>query len=104
MTSDMTMAINLVCNLLMALCGMWLLTERSMSRVVRIYCALIACGGAVNAAGMLAALTDFRDFSYGYVWPGEVVVNIGATAMMLRWTWRARRRRKGLAIDAQPAA
>jgi hypothetical protein len=53
---------------------------------------------------MLAALTDFRDFSYGDVWPGEVVVNIGATAMMLRWTWRARRRRKGLAIDAQPAA
>ncbi|UPG85326.1 hypothetical protein L2Y94_18785 [Luteibacter aegosomatis] len=101
--TDVTMAINLVCNFSMCLCGMWLLTEPSMSRVVRIYCALIACGGAVNTAGMLAALTDFRGFSYGDVWPGEAIVNVGAAAMMLRWTWRARRRRKGLSVDAQHA-
>lgn len=98
---DVTMAINLVCNLAMGLCGMWLLTERSMGRLVRIYCALIACGGAVNAAGMLAALLDFHDLNYGDIWPGEVIVNIGAAAMMLRWTWRARQRRKGRLVDVR---
>lgn len=96
---DATMAINLACNFVMCLCGMWLLTERTMGRLVRIYCALIACGGAVNTAGMLAALTDFHNFSYGDIWPGEVIVDIGATAMMLRWTWRARQRRKGLPVN-----
>ncbi|HEV2681337.1 MAG TPA: hypothetical protein VGV14_12610 [Rhodanobacter sp.] len=82
------MIVNLGCSLIMTACGLWILTERRMSRVVRIFCALIATGGSVNALGMIAALCNLGNFVYGDIWPGEVIVNIGTSALMMRWTWR----------------
>ena len=87
------MTINLACSLIMAVCGLWVLTERDMPRTVRICCALIASGGSVNALGMLAALFGVGKFVYGDIWPGEVIVNIGAAALMTRWIWQTRKGR-----------
>jgi len=85
------MTINLACSLIMAICGLWVLTGRQMSRTVRVCCALIAAGGSVNAMGMLAALFSVGKFVYGDIWPGEVIVNIGVSALMTRWIWQTRR-------------
>ena len=41
------MIINLCCSTAMALCGWWVLTDRSMPMLVRLFCALIATGGSV---------------------------------------------------------
>ncbi|WP_426286526.1 hypothetical protein [Luteibacter sp. E-22] len=90
------MIVNLCCSAIMSLCGFWLLTERSMSRAVRINCALVACGGTVNSLGMIAALSHYGGFVYGDIWPGEAIVNVGAAALMFRWTWLSRRQRKGV--------
>jgi hypothetical protein len=84
--------INLCCSLIMAVCGFWLLTERSMPQSVRLFSTLIATGGSVNVLGMSAALFHLSGFVYGEIWPGEVIVNIGAAALMLRWTLLVRRR------------
>lgn len=91
------MVVNLFCSVLMSICGFWLLTERSMSRAVRINCALVACGGSVNSMGMIAALGHYGGFVYGDIWPGEVIVNVGAAALMVRWTWLSRQRRRAVA-------
>lgn len=88
------MIINLCCSLTMTACGLWLVTERSMPQLVRIFCTLIASGGSVNVFGMGAALLNIGDFVYGNIWPGEVIVNIGAAALMLRWTLQVRRRQQ----------
>jgi hypothetical protein len=82
------MIVNLACSLAMTTCGLWILTGQHMSRLVRIFCALIATGGSVNALGMIAALCNLGNFVYGDIWPGEVIVNIGTSALMMRWTWR----------------
>lgn len=94
------MIINLCCSLAMTACGLWLLTERSMPKLVRVFCALIACGGTVNVLGMLAALLRTGDFMYGSIWPGEVIVNIGTSALMMRWTLQVRRRQQQIDVTA----
>lgn len=88
------MMTNLACSLIMAACGLWILTGRQMSREVRLCCALIASGGSVNAMGMLAASFHVGEFVYGDIWPGEVIVNIGAAALMTRWIWQTRQSKK----------
>lgn len=92
------MIINLCCSLAMTACGLWLLTERSMPRLVRVFCTLITSGGSVNVFGLVAALLDVGDFVYGNIWPGEVIVNIGTAALMLRWTVLVRRRQQQLDV------
>ena len=84
------MIVNLCCSIGMAACGLWLTSSNSMPRLVRIYCALIACGGSVNSIGMLCALLNVHGFTYGDIWPGEAIVNVGAAALMIRWTWLSR--------------
>jgi hypothetical protein len=88
------MIMNLCCSIAMSLCGFWLLTERSLPQLVRLFCTLVATGGSVNVLGMCAALIHLGDFIYGDIWPGEVIVNIGAAALMLRWTVLVRRRQQ----------
>ena len=88
------MTTNLACSLIMAVCGLWVLTGRHMPRTVRVCCALIASGGSVNALGMLAALFSVGKFVYGDIWPGEVIVNIGTAALMTHWIWQTRKRQR----------
>jgi hypothetical protein len=85
------MIVNLWCSVMMGICGLWILTERSMPRLVRISSALIATGGSVNVIGMLSALAHLGGYVPESIWPGEVIVNVGAAALMMRWTWRLRR-------------
>jgi hypothetical protein len=82
--------INLWCSLMMGACGLWILTERSMPRLVRICCALVAAGGTVNVIAMLLSVTGSGGYGAETIRPGEVFVNIGATVLMMRWTWRLR--------------
>lgn len=95
------MIVNLYCSSVMAICGLWILTEKSMPRLVRFFCALIATGGSANVIGMLAALAHVGGYEPETIWPGEVIVNIGASALMMRWTWRARRHAM---LEAEAAA
>ncbi len=92
---------NLGCSLTMAICGLWILTGRSMPRLVRVFCALIATGGTVNVLGMLAALCNIGNFVYGDIWPGEVVVNIGASALMARWIWQTRQSQRPAVVTGE---
>jgi hypothetical protein len=85
------MIVNLWCSLIMAICGLWILTERSMPRLVRTCSGLIATGGTVNIIGMLSALAHVGGYAPENIWPGEVIVNVGSSALMMRWTWRLRR-------------
>jgi len=85
--------VNLCCSVVMALSGLWLLTETAMPRIVRIFCALIACGGSVNSLGMVADLFQVGGFAYGDIWPGEAIINVGLATMLGRWTWLYRKRR-----------
>jgi hypothetical protein len=82
--------INLWCSLMMGICGLWILTERSMPRLVRICSALIATGGTVNVISMVLFLIGIGGYAAESIRPGEVFVNIGATVLMARWTWRLR--------------
>jgi hypothetical protein len=93
------MIVNLWCSLVMAICGLWILTERSMPRLVRSCSGLIATGGSVNIIGMLSALAHVGGYAPETIWPGEVIVNVGAAALMMRWTWRLRQRAMLMAGD-----
>jgi hypothetical protein len=88
----MLIIINLCCNVAMTVCGLWIVTGASQPRLERIYCALIASGSSVNALGLAAALCSATNFLYVDIWPGEVIVNLGAAALMIRWAWYTRRR------------
>lgn len=94
------MMTNLVCSLVMTICGLWVLTGRQKSREIRLCCALIASGGSVNAMGMLAASFHVGQFVYGDIWPGEVIVNVGAAALMTRWIWQMRQSKKSPVVAA----
>lgn len=86
------MIVNLWCSLVMAICGLWILTDPSMSRLVRICSGLIATGGGSNLIGMISALAHAGGYAPETIWPGEVIVNVGSAALMMRWTWRLRQR------------
>lgn len=88
----MLVIINLCCSVAMTVCGLWIVTGASQPRLERVYCALIASGSSVNVLGLVAALQDATDFLYVDIWPGEVIVNLGAAALMIRWAWYTRRR------------
>jgi hypothetical protein len=66
----------------------WLLTERRLSRVARVACAIVAAGSCVNAIGIYGMLANVDGFFYGDVWPSEVLVDIGLAALMVRWSVR----------------
>lgn len=77
----------LACTTVMFTAG-WLLTDRLLSRIARVACALVAAGACVNAIGIYGMLTSVDGFFYGDVWPSEVLVDIGLAALMVRWAMR----------------
>jgi hypothetical protein len=85
------MIVNLWCSLVMAICALWILTGQDMSRLVRIGCGLIVTGGSANIIGLLSALAHIGGYAPATIWPGEVIVNVGVAALMMRWTLRLRR-------------
>lgn len=80
---------DLACSSVMLVAGCWLLTDRTLRRVNRVSHAFIAAGALANILGIIADRVGFEDISYGKVWPGEVVVNIGLAVMMATWFWRS---------------
>jgi lipoprotein signal peptidase len=96
---------DLACSAIMLVAGCWLLTDRTLRRVNRVSHAFIAAGALANVLGIVADRVGFQDISYGKVWPGEVVVNIGLAVMMATWCWRSvsgarHRRRTGASAPA----
>jgi hypothetical protein len=83
---------DLSCSAVMMVCGCWLLTDRHLGRVLRVCHAFIAAGALVNVLGIVADRVGFHDISYGHVWPGELVVNVGVSVLMVSWVRRSRMR------------
>ncbi|HMH66883.1 MAG TPA: hypothetical protein VK519_03080 [Pinirhizobacter sp.] len=81
------------CSLVMALCGSWLLTDRHLCRLLRVCHALIAAGALTNMLGIVADRLGYEGVSYGHVWPGELITNIGTSVLMSSWVWRSVQRR-----------
>ncbi|APG05962.1 hypothetical protein BJI69_20015 [Luteibacter rhizovicinus DSM 16549] len=90
---------DLSCSAVMMACGCWLLTDRHLGRVLRVCHAFIAAGALVNVLGIVADRVGFHDISYGHVWPGEVMTNIGTAVLMSKWVWRSMRRRQAALGD-----
>lgn len=91
---------DLICSLVMMVAGCWLLTDHTLRRLNRSCHAFIATGALANVLGILADRLGYQDINYGYVWPGEVVVNIGLAVMMASWMWRSLRKRRERAVQA----
>jgi hypothetical protein len=85
---------DLVCSAVMSICGCWLLTDQHLGRLLRVCHACIAAGALVNVFGIVADRVGFHDISYGHVWPGEVIANLGTAVLLVAWTWRSMRRRR----------
>jgi hypothetical protein len=85
---------DLACSLVMMVCGCWLLTDQHLGRLLRVCHALIAAGALVNVLGIVADRVGFHDISYGYIWPGEVIANLGTAVLLAAWAWRSMRRRR----------
>lgn len=83
------------CSLVMMICGGWLLTDRHLTRLIRLCQACIAAGALANVMGIVADWIGFENISYGHVWPGEVIANLGTAVLMVSWVWRSARRRFG---------
>jgi hypothetical protein len=81
------------CSLVMMLCGAYLLTDRSLGRLIRCCHAFIAAGALVNVFGLVADYFNYKNISYGHVWPGEVIANLGTAVLMAVWLYRSARRR-----------
>lgn len=80
---------NFCCSVVMALCGSWLLTDRHLNRLLRVCHALIAAGALTNVLGIVADRLGYDDVSYGHIWPGELICNIGIAVLMSCWVWRS---------------
>lgn len=90
---------DLVGSAVMMVCGCWLLTDHGLSRLLRLCHACIAAGGLVNVLGIVADQVGFKDISYGHVWPGEVMTNLGMAVLMSVWVWCSLcRRREGTTV------
>jgi lipoprotein signal peptidase len=84
---------DLVCSVVIMISACWLLTDLSLRRINRTCHACIAAGALANIFGIVADRIGFQDISYGNVWPGEVVVNIGLAVMLGATFWRSVGRR-----------
>lgn len=84
---------DLVCSLVMMASGCWLLTDRRLGRLFRVCHAFIAAGALVNVLGIVADRVGYKHISYGHVWPGEVIANLGTAVLLGAWAWRSVRRR-----------
>lgn len=84
---------DLACSVVMMISACWLLTDQSLRRINRTCHAFIAAGALANIFGIVADRIGFQDISYGNVWPGEVVVNIGLAVMLGATFWRSVGRR-----------
>jgi hypothetical protein len=94
---------DLACSLVMMVCGCWLLTDNHFRRLLRVCHACIAAGALVNVMGIVADQIGFEGISYGHVWPGEVVVNLGTSVLMAAWVQRSLRYRQERATTPPPA-
>ncbi len=82
---------NIICSLVMMICGSWLLTDRRLGRLLRACHACIVAGALVNLLGMFADRLGFHGVSYGHVWPGEVATNAGIAVIMATRVWQSLR-------------
>ena len=85
---------DLSCSAVMMVCGCWLLTDHHMGRLLRLCHACIAAGALVNVLGIVADRIGFHEISYGHVWPGEVMTNLGTAMLMAKWVWRSMQRHR----------
>jgi hypothetical protein len=85
---------DLACSLVMMVCACWLLTDPHFRRLLRVCHACVAAGALVNVLGILADQVGFEGISYGRVWPGELVVNVGVSVLMVSWMRHSQRRRR----------
>ena len=80
-------------SVVMTLCGSWLLTDRHLRRLLRVCHALIAAGALTNVLGIVADFLGYKGVSYGHIWPGEAITNVGTAVLMSTWVWRSLQRR-----------
>jgi lipoprotein signal peptidase len=94
MNEDIYLYGDLACSVVMMVCGCWLLTDPHFRRLLRVCHACVAGGALVNVLGIVADQVGFEGISYGHVWPGEVVVNMGVSVLMVSWVQRSKQRHR----------
>ena len=94
---------DLACSGVMLACGAYLLTDYHLSRLARVCHACITAGALVNVFGLVADYFNYKGIEYGHVWPGELMVNIGAATLMVVWVRTSGRRRRAEAAAARVA-
>ncbi|PTR35083.1 hypothetical protein C8J98_101345 [Luteibacter sp. OK325] len=84
---------NLVCSSLIAATALWQVTDATQPRLERLCMTLLACGAVVNVVGVSEAVagTSTGLLSHAFVWPSEAALNLGAAAMLMRWSYAARK-------------
>ena len=87
-----------LCSVVMMACALWLLTDRSLNRILRCGHALIAAGAFVNVFGLVADYFNYKGIEYGHVWPGEVISNFGTAILMVMWLLRALQKKKARSL------
>ena len=76
--------VNLAACCLIAFSSLWLVTDQSTRRLVRLCFALIMCGSLVN---VFALWTAFNEVHRGHpvTWPPEAILNLGSAILLGRW-------------------
>ncbi|WP_213949790.1 hypothetical protein [Luteibacter sp. dw_328] len=82
---------NLVCSSLIAAAALWQVTDATQPRLERLCMTLLACGAVVNVVGVSEAVagTGTGLLSQAFAWPSEAALNLGAAAMLIRWSYAA---------------
>ena len=83
--------VNLGACCLIAFSTLWLVTDQSEGRLVRIFLALIMCGAMINAFALWEAFHVVHD-SHPLTWPTETVLNLGEAMLLANWVLHRRRR------------
>lgn len=80
---------NLVCCGVIALTGIWLVTDCSYPRRERACYGIICCGALVSVIATGEALAGSGYLNHTIVWPSEALVNFGAALLMIRRAYRS---------------
>lgn len=76
--------LNLGACCLIVLSALWLVTDHSKTRMVRMCFGLIMCGAFVNVFALWSAFEQFHP-DHPITWPPETMLNLGSSILLGRW-------------------
>jgi hypothetical protein len=76
--------VNLAACCLIVLSSLWLVTDHSKGRMVRMCFGLIMCGAFANVFALWTAFEQFHP-EHAVTWPPEAMLNLGSALLLARW-------------------